>query len=53
MDCLLIGGQIAKSYSLLERNLRSGLSACPALNHIGALPDIDGACFTGLRALDL
>jgi glucokinase len=53
VDCLLVGGQIAKSYSLLERNLRSGLSACPALNNIGALPDIDGACFTGLRALDL
>lgn len=51
IECLLLGGQIAKSFSLMERTLRESLSAVPSLQYLGPLPDLDHSTFNGLRSL--
>lgn len=51
IECLLLGGQIAKSFSLMEAELRAGLSAVEGLGFIGPLPNLDSATFDGLESL--
>lgn len=51
IECLLLGGQIAKSFSLMERTLRESLSAVDSLKYLGLLPDLDHSTFNGLRSL--
>ena len=51
IECLLLGGQIAKSFSLMERTLRESLSAVDSLKYLGPLPDLDHSTFNGLRSL--
>lgn len=49
IECLLLGGQIAKSFALMEPSLRQELSSVPTLRLLGALPNLDTATFDGLR----
>ena len=51
IDCVLFGGQISKSFFLMERTLRQSLSSVPSLRFVGPLPDLDHATFNGLRSL--
>lgn len=51
IECLLLGGQIAKSFGLMEASLKKGLSGVPALRLVSALPNLDTATFDGLKAL--
>ena len=51
IECLLLGGQIAKSFGLMEETLRSGLAGVPSLESVSVLPNLDAATFDGLRAL--
>jgi glucokinase len=51
MECLLVGGQIAKSFALMEPSLRAALSHLPSLQSISSLPNLDTATFDGLQAL--
>lgn len=51
IDCVLFGGQISKSFFLMERTLRQSLSSVSSLRFVGPLPDLDCATFNGLRAL--
>ena len=51
MECLLVGGQIAKSFALMEPSLRAALSHLPSLHSISSLPNLDTATFDGLEAL--
>ena len=51
IDCLLFGGQISKSFFLMERTLRESLNDVPSLRYSGPLPDLDNATFNGLRSL--
>lgn len=50
-ECLLFGGQISRSFHLMERTLREGLSSVGSLRHIGPVSDISNATFNGLRTL--
>ena len=49
-QCLLFGGQISRSFSLMEPALRSLLTFCPSLSHLGTVSDISRATFLGLMA---
>lgn len=51
IDCVLFGGQISKSFFLMERSLCQSLSSVPSLRFVGPLPDLDHATFNGLRSL--
>ena len=51
IECLLVGGQIAKSFSLMEPSLRESLASVPGLQKIQALPNLDSATFDGLETL--
>ncbi len=51
VDRLLLGGQIAKSFELLEGGLRRGLDGLASLRHIGPIPHLDSATFDGLLTL--
>ena len=51
IDCVLFGGQISKSFFLMERTLRQSLSSIPSLRFVGPLLDLDHATFNGLRSL--
>lgn len=51
IEYLLLGGQIAKSYHLMEESLCQGLGQLSALRHFGPLPDMDTASFRGLASL--
>lgn len=51
IQCLLFGGQISRSYSLLAPSLEAGLSGIPGLQHVGPISDIDNATFNGLQTL--
>ncbi len=49
IECVLFGGQIAKSFGLMEQTLRQSLASVPSIQHVGALPNLDTATFDGLR----
>ena len=51
IECLLLGGQIAKSFGLMEASLKDGLSAVAGIKLVSALPNLDTATFDGLKAL--
>lgn len=51
IDCVLFGGQISKSFFLMEHTLRQSLSSVSSLRLVSALPDLDCATFNGLRTL--
>lgn len=51
IECLLFGGQISRSFSLMEDALRGGLAGLDCLRHIGPISDFDHATFNGLRSL--
>lgn len=50
IECLLFGGQISRSFRLMEPSLTEGL-ACRSLKRISAISDIDNATFNGLMSL--
>ena len=47
--CLLFGGQISRSFDLMEPALRKALHEVPLLEKIAPISDFSGATFTGLR----
>lgn len=49
IDTLLLGGQIARSFFLMERPVRNALEGAPSLKRIALLPE--GAVFQGLATL--
>ena len=51
IECLLLGGQIAKSFHLMEDTLKAELGKLPGLKQISPLPNLDSATFDGLRAV--
>lgn len=51
IECLLFGGQISRSFSLMERSVREGLSDVSCLRSISPVSDFDNATFNGLRAI--
>lgn len=51
IECLLFGGQISRSFDLIETTLRKSLSGLSCLKHISVVSDIDNATFSGLVSL--
>ena len=51
VECLLFGGQISRSFFLMEQSVREKLSAITSLKHIGPVSDFGNATFNGLRCL--
>ena len=51
IQCLLFGGQISRSYSLLAQAVEDGLRDVPSLQYVGPVPDIGNATFNGLKTL--
>ncbi|MGN0189312.1 MAG: ROK family protein, partial [Candidatus Cryptobacteroides sp.] len=51
IECLLFGGQISRSFSLMEDSVRAGLEQVGSLGHIGPVSDFDNATFNGLKSL--
>jgi len=51
IECLLFGGQISRSFDLLDAAVRAGLTSVASLRHIGPVSDIDNATFNGLKTL--
>ena len=51
IEYLLFGGQISKSFSLMEESLSKGFSQLGSLRHFGPIPDMDTASFRGLASL--
>ena len=51
IECLLLGGQISKSFHLMEDTLKAELGKLPGLKQISPLPNLDSATFDGLRAV--
>ena len=51
IQCLLLGGQISRSFDLFGPALELGLSGVSSLRHVGAVSDIDCATFNGLKKL--
>ena len=51
IECLLLGGQISKSFHLMEDTLKAELGKCPGLKQISPLPNLDSTTFDGLKAL--
>ena len=49
IDTLLFGGQVSRSFDLLEAPLRESLAGVPGLIHVGMVPE--GAVFEGLATL--
>lgn len=51
VECLLFGGQISRSFALMEGALKKSLGHCPSLKKISPVSDFDRATFNGLKAL--
>ncbi len=51
IECLLLGGQIVKSFHLMESTLRESLLTVSSLRCIAPLPNLDDATFKGLETL--
>lgn len=51
IECLLLGGQISKSFRLMEGTLKAELEKVSSLKLISPLPNLDSATFDGLKAL--
>ena len=51
VECLLFGGQISRSFDLMEKSVRMGLAGVKSLKSIGPISDFDNATFNGLRCL--
>lgn len=51
IQCLLLGGQISRSYSLMAQALEDGLRELASLQYVGPVSDIDNATFNGLKTL--
>lgn len=51
IECLLLGGQISRSFRFMEPALREGLSDTARLRSISPVSDFDNATFNGLRAM--
>ena len=49
IECLLFGGQISKSFSLMEETVNACLGDIPYLKMISPVSDISNATFNGLR----
>ncbi len=50
-DCLLFGGQISRSFDLMEPSLRKELAKVECLRKISMISDFDNATFKGLASL--
>lgn len=48
IECLLLGGQISKSFDLMKDGILQGLEKVGCLKMIGAISDFDSATFNGL-----
>jgi len=51
IECLLFGGQISRSFFLMEKSLKEGLGEIPTLKYAGPISDFDNATFNGLKHL--
>ncbi len=53
IEALFFGGQISRSFTLLETGLKKGFEGCEhlQLKHIGQISDIDHSTFNGLKTL--
>ena len=50
IECLLLGGQISKSYHLFEQSLKEGLNDVESLQQISPVKNIEHAAFYGILA---
>lgn len=50
LECILFGGQISRSFDLLDGALSDGLAGVETLRHVGTVSDIDHAAFNGILA---
>ncbi|MPM68880.1 hypothetical protein SDC9_115815 [bioreactor metagenome] len=50
IECLLLGGQISKSYHLFEQSLKEGLRDIESLQQISPVKSIENAAFYGIQA---
>ncbi len=50
-DCLLFGGQISRSFDLMEPALKDELASVECLRKISKISDFDNATFNGLASL--
>ncbi len=51
IECLLFGGQISRSFDLMEAAVREKLAGVASLREISRISDFDNATFNGLSAL--
>lgn len=51
VECLLFGGQISRSFDLMEKSVRDGLAGVRSLKSITPISDFGNATFNGLRCL--
>lgn len=51
VGCLLFGGQISKSYDLMEQAVGEELAGIGCLKKVSTVSDFDNATFNGLKAL--
>ncbi len=51
IECLLFGGQISRSFSLMESAVRDGLAGVPSLKSVNIISDFSNATFKGLETL--
>lgn len=51
IECLLFGGQISRSFALMEPVLRESLAGVSSLRSLSPVSDFDNATFNGLRCL--
>lgn len=51
IECLLFGGQISRSFCLMENSLRESLYNIVSLKRISPISDFENATFNGLRSM--
>ncbi len=51
IECLLFGGQISRSFSLMESAVKGGLAGVPSLKSVNIVSDFSNATFNGLETL--
>ncbi len=51
IECLLFGGQISRSFGLMEEAVRDGLSEVPSIVSVNVVSDFVNATFNGLETL--
>ena len=51
IECLLFGGQISRSFGLMEEAVKNGLSKVPSIASVNVVSDFVNATFNGLETL--